>query len=90
MRETPTTLPGYAVPIHASLWRPLLLGGVPQEFAVLNLCLWVAMLVGFDAYIAAPLGFFLCWIPATVLGREDPQFFAVLKRHFLHRDFRRG
>lgn len=83
-------LPGYALPIHASLWRPLLLGGVPQEFALLNLCFWAVVLMGFKAFLIAPLGFCLCWVPAVVLGREDPQIFPVLKRHFLHRDFRRG
>lgn len=87
---TMSSPPGYAVPIHASLWRVMLLGGVPQEFAVLNLCFWFVIMIGFKAYLVAPLGFALCWIPAAVLGKEDAQFFAVLQRHFLHRDFRRG
>ena len=89
MASSPTP-PGYAVPIHASLWRVITLGGVPQEFAVLNFCGWFVILVGFKAYLVALLGFLLCWIPAVVLGKEDPQFFQVLQRHFRHRDYRRG
>jgi len=82
--------PGYAAPIHASLWRVMLLGGVPQEFAMLNLCFWAVIMIGFKAFLVAPLGFAVCWIPAAMLGKEDPQFFAVLQRHLFHRDFRRG
>ena len=87
---TTTSQPGYAVPIHPSLWRVMLIGGVPQEAAVLILCFWLVIMMGFHAFLAAPIGFALCWIPAVLLGKEDPQFFAVLQRHFLHRDFRRG
>lgn len=90
MRQVQDTPPGYAVPIHASLWRPMLLGGVPQEIAVLNFGIWMTVGMSMKAYIAALLGFAICWIPAVLLARDDPQFFAALKRHLRHRDFRRG
>ena len=82
--------PGYFAPIHASLWRAKTIFGVPQEFAVLSVTFWGALLLGLKAWIAAPLGFVLSWIPAIMLGRSDPHFLAVLRQHFLHRDFRRG
>ena len=82
--------PGYALPIHASLCRPILTGGAPEGFAVLNLCFWLALLFVTKAWLVACLGFALCWIPAVLLGKEDPQFFAVLRRHVWHRDYRQG
>ncbi len=81
---------GYFAPIRASLCRPILSGGAPAGFAVLNLCFWLAFVFVTKAWLAAGLGLVVCWLPAVLLGKEDPQFFQVLRRHVWHRDYRQG
>ena len=36
MRGQPLGVPGYEVPLHRSLTEPILIGGAPRNFVILN------------------------------------------------------
>ncbi|HVV49361.1 MAG TPA: VirB3 family type IV secretion system protein [Polyangia bacterium] len=70
---------GFEVPIHRSLTEPILIGGLPRNFAIL---LWTPGMV-------VILGLYQLWfLPIQLavhlvfvfLTRRDPDFFEVFKR----------
>jgi len=70
---------GFEVPIHRSLTEPILIGGLPRNFAIL---LWTPGMV-------VILGLYQLWfLPIQIalhlvfvyLTRRDPDFFEVFKR----------
>ena len=69
------------IPLFQSLTQPILLGGVPRTFAILNGVL--------AAVISIPLGLFYVGIPLAIslhafaawMTKRDPYFFEVLIRH---------
>lgn len=65
---------GYRLPLHTSLTRPLLLGGVPRTFAILNATVAAAIAFGLQQpLIGIPL-----WIAVQAAGAfasaRDPWF----------------
>ncbi len=46
---------GFSVPVHRSLTQPILLGGAPREFAILNGTLGTALLFGLHSLIGVPV-----------------------------------
>lgn len=71
---------GYCVRLHTSLTRPLLLGGVPRTFAVLNATAAAAIAFGLQQpLIGAPL-----WIVIQSAGAyataRDPWFLETWPR----------
>ena len=71
--------PGYRIKLHNSLVMPIMLGGVPRRFAILNGTLCAAVVLGLRAYYALPL-FIILHIIGVVLTKRDPYFFDVLMR----------
>jgi type IV secretory pathway TrbD component len=72
---------GYEIDLFTSLTQPILFGGVPRAFAILNGTI--------TAVIALPLGLPLLGVPfglaahsvAAWMARRDPYFFEILLRH---------
>ena len=78
--------PGYRIKVHTSLVTPIMLAGVPRQFAILNGTLCAAIVLGLQAYYALPL-FFILHIVAVVLAKKDPYFFDVLLRSLRKRKY---
>ena len=72
---------GYVIPLHTSRTRPVLLGGVPREFAILNATLGAAIAFGLQQpLIGIPL-----WLvaqgAAAWAATRDPWFLETWPRH---------
>ena len=69
---------GWAVPVHASLIEPLLLGGIPRMAAIL-LGSWGA---AFGLYITLWVvpGALIAWVGLAVWTRHDPEALQVFRR----------
>lgn len=78
MRD-PRDVPGYLAPVRQALTAPILMGGAPRSYAILNGTL--AAIVAFAGAIAPGL---LLGIAGHILGvllaRRDPDAVEVLKR----------
>ena len=78
--------PGYQIKVHSSLTQPLLMGGAPRQFTILNSTIWAALLLGMQSIWAIP-----CWIilhfGAVMLTKKDPYFFQVILRHIRQKIF---
>ncbi len=77
--------PGYQVPLHRALTEPVLIGGAPRSFAILNGTLAAAIGLGLRLWIAG----LLIWIAGHAIAvwvtRKDAQFLTVLSRHARHK-----
>lgn len=71
---------GFEVPIHRSLTQPILIAGVPRDYALLNGTLTAALLFGMQTVFALPLGL-AAHVLAVGLTKKDPQFLQTFKRH---------
>ena len=78
MRELPE---GFVVPLHTSLTRPILIGGVPRGFAILNATFGAAIALGLQQpLIGIPLFAVLHGAAAWAAAR-DPWFLETWPRH---------
>ena len=72
--------PLYELPLHRSLTEPMLLGGVPRSFAILNGTLLAALVLALHAWFAIPLGL-VTHAVAVAATKRDPDWIGVLRRH---------
>jgi len=71
---------GYEVPVNLSLTQPVLMGGVPRPFAIVNGTLTAALTLGLHVWwLGLPLGLLL-HAGAVRLTKADPLWFDVFKR----------
>jgi len=71
----------YRLPLRASLTRPILMGGVPRAFAILNATIGAAIAFGLQQpFIGAPLWMVLQGAAAWAAAR-DPWFLDTWPRH---------
>lgn len=77
---------GFSVPVHRSLTQPILLGGTPREFAILNGTIGAALLLGLHSYLGVPACIVLHLI-AVALTRQDPSFLETFRRHINHKPY---
>lgn len=78
---------GLSIPLFQSLTQPILLGGVPRTFAILNGMFAMILSVPLGLfYVGVPLGIFLHALAAW-LTKRDPHFFEVLMRHLRQAHF---
>ncbi len=80
-------VPGFDVPLHRALTEPVLLGGAPRGFAILNGTLAAAIGLGLRLWLAGLAIWLLSHALAVWLTRKDPAFFSVLSRHSRHKGF---
>lgn len=77
---------GFQIPIHNSLTQPILIGGAPREFAILNATLGTALLFGLHSILGVPL-VIITHTVAVMLTKKDPMFLETFKRHLNHKPF---
>lgn len=76
----PEELEGYEVPLHVALTQPILMGGAPRTFAILNGTL--ALVVGMGLHLWW-LGFPAATVlhaAAVLMSKRDPDWFDILRR----------
>lgn len=81
-------IPGHRIVLHSSLTTPILLGGVPRRFAILNWTLCAAMVLGLRAIYLLPL-FIILHLMAIFFAKKDPDFFEVVLRSLKQKKFYR-
>ena len=74
-----TMLQDFQVPIHNSLTQPILIGGAPREFAILNATLGSALLFGLHSILGVPL-VIITHTVAVMLTKKDPMFLETFRR----------
>ena len=79
---------GYRIALHSSLTTPLLLGGVPRRFAILNWTICAALVLGLRAIYILPV-FVLVHVAAVFFAKKDPDFFEVVLRAIKQKKFYR-
>ena len=77
---------GFSVPIHRSLTQPILLGGAPREFAIMNGSFGAALLFGMHSLLGVPICLLL-HIVAVTLAKQDPSFLDTFRRHINHKPY---
>jgi type IV secretion system protein TrbD len=81
-------IPGYRIRLHSSLTTPILLGGVPRQFAILNWTMCAALVLGLQLIYLLPL-FIIFHFVAVFFAKKDPYFFEVVLRHLKQKRFYR-
>jgi type IV secretory pathway TrbD component len=79
---------GFSVPVHRALTQPIMLGGAPREFAILNGTLGAALLLGLHSLLCIPICIGL-HIVAVALAKQDPAFLDTFRRHINHKPYYR-
>lgn len=82
-----TTL-GYRINLHNSLTTPIMLGGAPRQFSILNWTICSALVLGLHAIYLLPL-FMILHVIAVIFAKKDPYFFEVVLRHLKQKKFYR-
>lgn len=74
------------VKVYQSLTAPILLGGVPRQFAILNGTFCAALVLGLQSFYILPIcvGLHLAGI---VLTKKDPHFFNTMLRHLRQKNY---
>ena len=85
MLGQPSAIPGYEVPLHRALTDPILIGGAPRNFVILNGTLAAAIGLGLRLWIAGLLIWLAGHAIAVWVTRKDPAFLIVLSRHARHK-----
>ena len=85
MLTSHTPPPGYQVPLHRALTEPVLIGGAPRGFAILNGTLAAAIGLGLRLWVAGLLIWLAGHAIAVWVTRKDPEFLTVLSRHARHK-----
>ena len=80
--------PGYRIRLHNSLTTPIMLGGVPRQFAILNWTICAALVLGLRAFYLLPM-FIIFHGAAVFFAKKDPYFFEVILRHLRQKKFYR-
>ncbi|MBN1684812.1 MAG: VirB3 family type IV secretion system protein [Gammaproteobacteria bacterium] len=78
--------PGYRITLHNSLTTPILLGGAPRRFAILNGTICAAFVLGLQLFYLLPV-FIVIHIVAVILAKRDPYFFEVVLRHLRQKKY---
>ena len=85
MLGQPSSIPGFEVVLHRSLTEPILLGGAPRSFAILNGTLAASIGLGLRLWIPGLIVWLAGHTLAVWLTRKDPAFLIVLSRHARHK-----
>ena len=86
MQQKISTTPGFRIRLHNSLTTPILLAGVPREFAILNWTISAALVLGLRAIYLLPF-FVIFHVVGVFFAKRDPYFFAVILRHLRQKKY---
>lgn len=78
---------GYEVPFHNSLAEPMLLGGVPRMYMILNFMFTMELCVGLGAYLLGVPAGLIIHFAGFALTKRDPYFFGTLNRHLRQKPY---
>ena len=77
--RNPHDVPGYFAPVRQALTQPILMGGAPRPYAILNGTLGAVI-----AFAGAPIAGVILGVVGHIVGvflaRRDPDVIEVLKR----------
>jgi len=77
----PEEIEGYEVPLHIALTQPILMGGAPRTFAILNGTLALVIGMGLHLWwLGFPAGMALHTV-AVLMSKRDPHWFDIFRRH---------
>jgi type IV secretion system protein TrbD len=79
--DTGQHIEGYETPIHGALGSPILLGGAPRGWAIVNGTLAAAIGLGLQQWLPGLLLWAVGHSIAVMAARRDPDFMSVLARH---------
>lgn len=79
---------GYRVPIHLSLVKPMLMGGVPRGLAIINWTFCVALSLPLRTWYAIPVCLFI-HVVCYAAAKKDPSFWDVFRRSIRYKTFYR-
>ena len=85
MASTRSLPPGYSVPVHRSLTRPMLLAGAPRLATIINGTLAAGLAIGLQLWGAGLVFWLVAQGLSVFAARRDPQFAEILVRHIRHR-----
>ncbi len=74
------------VRIFQALVSPILLGGVPRQFAILNGTFCAALVLGLQTLYILPVCIAL-HIAAVIMTKKDPHFFQVMLRSLRQKSY---
>lgn len=80
-------MPGYEAPLYHALVDPILLGGAPRTFAIVNGTLAAAIGLGLQQWVTGVLFWAVGHSFAVLAAKRDPEFLSILIRHLRHRGF---
>lgn len=80
-------VPGYEVPLHRSLTRPVTIAGVPRPVAITIGTIAGALAFGLQVWWAGAMVAGLFFPAARYLTKKDADFFAILTRHLRHKSY---
>ncbi len=78
--QRPEEIEGYEIPLHVSLTQPVLMGGVPRTFSILNGTM--ALVVGMGLHLwwlGFPAGALL-HAAAVLMSKRDPHWFDIFRK----------
>ena len=76
----PEEIDGYELPLHVALTQPVLMGGAPRTFAILNATFALAVGMGLHLWwLGFPLGA-ACHAAAVLMCKRDHHWFDVMLR----------
>ena len=78
---------GFEAPVHRSLAEPILMGGAPRAFAIVNGTAAAALGLGLQQWVAGLLLWAAGHSIAVLAARRDPNFAPVLVRHLRQRGY---
>jgi type IV secretory pathway TrbD component len=77
----PEETDGYEVPLHVALTQPILMGGAPRTFAILNGTLALVIGMGLHLWwLGFPVGVAL-HATAVLMTKRDSHWFDIVRRH---------
>ena len=76
---------GFEAPVHRALVEPILLGGAPRAFAIVNGTAAAALGLGLQQWIAGLILWLVGHSLAVFAAKRDPDFAPVLLRHLRQR-----
>lgn len=78
---------GFEVPFHNSLAEPIMLGGVPRMYAIMNFVFTAELCLGMGVWwLGLPAGFIIHTV-GYALTKRDPYFFGTLNRHLRQKPY---
>ena len=80
MRDT-RDVPGFLAPVRQALTQPLLMGGAPRSYAILNGTLAAALGLGLRLWLVGLGLWALGHFAAVWAAKRDPQFVDVVRKH---------